>query len=62
VERLGPVSLVTLQGGGLALTARLEGATPVEEQVAVGVELSLTQAHLFDRATGRVLSLDGTPT
>jgi ABC-type sugar transport system ATPase subunit len=62
VARLGPVSLLTLQGSGLALTARLEGATPVEEQVAVGVELSLTQAHLFDRTTGRVLSLDGTPT
>jgi len=62
VERLGPISLVTLQRGNLVLMVRLEGATPVEEQAAAGVEIPLAQAHLFDRATGRVLSLDGTPT
>jgi multiple sugar transport system ATP-binding protein len=62
VERLGPVSLVTLQRGGLALTARLEGASPVEEQAAAGVVIPLDRAYLFDRATGRVLSHGGAPT
>jgi multiple sugar transport system ATP-binding protein len=62
VERLGPVSLVTLQHGGLALTARLEEASPVEEQAAAGIEIPLAQAHLFDRTTGRVLSHGGTLT
>jgi multiple sugar transport system ATP-binding protein len=62
VERLGPVSLVTLQRGGLALTARLEGALPVGEQVAAGVEIPLARAHLFDRTTGRVLSHGGAQT
>jgi multiple sugar transport system ATP-binding protein len=62
VERLGSVSLVTLQSGGLELTARLEGASPVEERVAAGVDIPLAQAHLFDRTTGRVLSHGGAPT
>jgi ABC-type sugar transport system ATPase subunit len=62
VERLGPVSLVTLRRGGLELTARLEGASPVEEQAAAGVEIPLARAHLFDPTTGRVLSHGGTPT
>jgi ABC-type sugar transport system ATPase subunit len=62
VERLGPVNLVTLQRGSLVLTARLEGASPVEEQAAAGVEIPLARAHLFDRTTGRVLSHGGTPT
>jgi ABC-type sugar transport system ATPase subunit len=62
VERLGPVSLVVLQRGGLALTARLEGAAPVEEQTSAGVAIPLERAHLFDRTTGRVLSHGRTPT
>lgn len=62
VERLGPVSLVTLRRDGLELTARLEGVSPVEEQAPAGVEIPLAKAHLFDPATGRVLSHGGTPT
>jgi multiple sugar transport system ATP-binding protein len=56
VERLGPVSLVTLAHGGATLTARLEGESPWREGEHVAVELALGQAHLFDQATGRALS------
>jgi multiple sugar transport system ATP-binding protein len=62
VERLGPVSLVTLRRDGLELTARLEGVSPVDEQAPAGVDIPLAKAHLFDPATGRVLSHGGTPT
>jgi multiple sugar transport system ATP-binding protein len=56
VERLGPVSLVTLAHGDWSVTARLSGACPWVERTAVEVELALEQAHLFDRETGRALS------
>jgi multiple sugar transport system ATP-binding protein len=56
VERLGPVSLVTLAHGDWTVTARLSGATPWVEHTAVEVELALEQAHLFDRQTGRALA------
>jgi ABC-type sugar transport system ATPase subunit len=57
VERLGPVSLVTLaHGGGWAVTARVGGSAPWAEGDRVAVELALGQAHLFDRASGRALS------
>jgi ABC-type sugar transport system ATPase subunit len=56
VERLGPVSLVTLAHGDATLTARLEGQCPWREGERVAVELALGQAHLFDQATGVALS------
>jgi ABC-type sugar transport system ATPase subunit len=56
VERLGPVSLVTLATGDATLTARVEGKAPWREGAAVEVRLALEQAHLFDRAGGRALS------
>ncbi len=56
VERLGPVSLVTLAHGDWTVMARLPGAAPWVERTAVEVELDLEQAHLFDQATGRALS------
>jgi multiple sugar transport system ATP-binding protein len=56
VERLGPVSLVTLAHGDATLAARLEGECPWREGERVAVELALGQAHLFDQATGRALS------
>jgi ABC-type sugar transport system ATPase subunit len=56
VERLGPVSLVTLAHGDATVMARLEGACPWQERTAVEVELALEQASLFDQATGRALS------
>jgi ABC-type sugar transport system ATPase subunit len=56
VERLGPVSLVTLAHGDWTVTARLPGAIPWVERTAVEVGLGLEQAHLFDQATGRALS------
>jgi ABC-type sugar transport system ATPase subunit len=56
VERLGPVSLVTLAHDDTTWTARLEGVCPWPERSAVDVELALEQAHLFDQATGQALS------
>jgi ABC-type sugar transport system ATPase subunit len=56
VERLGPVSVVTLEHSGLTLTARVEGSAPVDEQTLTGVEIPPARAHLFDRTTGRALS------
>lgn len=55
VERLGPVSVVTLVHGPVSLCARWEGTLPAEgERVAVAP--ALEQAHLFDRASGRALA------
>jgi multiple sugar transport system ATP-binding protein len=56
VERLGPVSLVTLARDGVTLRARLEGRCPWREGAPADVELALGQAHLFDQASGRALS------
>ena len=57
VERAGPFRLATLR------VRRLDGDGPagragsaVSEGDGVGVEFALVQAHLFDRATGRLLS------
>jgi multiple sugar transport system ATP-binding protein len=54
VERLGPVSLVTLAHGAVSLTARWEGDPPAEGET-VAVAPALEQAHLFD-PSGRALA------
>jgi ABC-type sugar transport system ATPase subunit len=55
VERLGPVSLVTLAHGDVSLTARWEGSPPAEG-ATVAVAPELEQAHLFDHHSGRALA------
>ena len=58
VERTGAFRLATLQYGEWTVTARLEGTSSMPEGTQAGVEFILVQAHLFDAATGRVLSPD----
>jgi ABC-type sugar transport system ATPase subunit len=55
VERLGPVSLVTLAHGGLSLTARWE-VEPPREGETVAVAPDLERAHLFDHPGGTALA------
>jgi multiple sugar transport system ATP-binding protein len=67
VERLGPVRLVTAERGGWTVTATREGGPPPgpsretgsRDGSPVGVAFDLSRAHLFDQATGQVLSHGG---
>ena len=62
VERTGQVragSLVTLQlpnQAGWQVTTRVPGAITLAEGSLVGVELDARRMHLFEQASGRVLS------
>jgi multiple sugar transport system ATP-binding protein len=56
VERPGPVPLVTVGRGGWTVTTCPEDRPPPPDRSPVGVAFDLSRAHLFDRATGRVLS------
>ena len=57
VERLGPLTLLTLAAGGWTVTARLAVPPAVCEGEAIVAAFDWTRAHLFDPATGRALSL-----
>ena len=56
VERIGAFRLATLRCGEWTITARLEGTSHPAEGSQAAVGFDLVQAHLFDAATGRVLS------